>query len=301
QLERYVEEFLELANQLSWHDAALGACFQLGVDHETIPCDLPVCEYPLIELINLVLYLKGSNFEVEEIKEDYKSRHPAPSGTRHVTPAHSSLGTPTCRTNGSDHLPSPKHPCILQSSNDVSNPEPPPVALTRPPAILESSPPAALRSSPPALPMASQSYIVDIMDMALPLEFTATILSLTPPESSTPPVPAPPERPPRPWGGHIPVAIVVGPKVKATEAVQPWPPELSAPPWLPELPDPPWPPELSAPPWLPKLPDLPWPPQLSAPPWPPELPDPPWSVFLFRFPCSPASCFCSSSVTMVFE
>ncbi|KAL0157120.1 hypothetical protein M9458_048366, partial [Cirrhinus mrigala] len=42
-LEWYVEEFLELANQLSWHDAALGACFQLGLDEETIRSDLPVC------------------------------------------------------------------------------------------------------------------------------------------------------------------------------------------------------------------------------------------------------------------
>ncbi|KAL0187025.1 hypothetical protein M9458_018695, partial [Cirrhinus mrigala] len=41
-LERYVEEFLELANQLSWHDTVLGACLQLGLDHETIHCDLPV-------------------------------------------------------------------------------------------------------------------------------------------------------------------------------------------------------------------------------------------------------------------
>ncbi|KAL0195021.1 hypothetical protein M9458_008593, partial [Cirrhinus mrigala] len=94
-LEWYVEEFLELANQLNWHDAALGACFQLGLDNETIRCDLPVCEYPLIELINLVLYLNGSNFEVEEIREDYLFN----KGSR-VMPAHSSPGTPTCRTNG---------------------------------------------------------------------------------------------------------------------------------------------------------------------------------------------------------
>ncbi|KAL0192162.1 hypothetical protein M9458_010458, partial [Cirrhinus mrigala] len=41
-LERYVEDFLELANQLNWHDAALGVCFQPGLDNETIRCDLPV-------------------------------------------------------------------------------------------------------------------------------------------------------------------------------------------------------------------------------------------------------------------
>uniref|UniRef100_A0A671R8I4 Retrotransposon gag domain-containing protein n=1 Tax=Sinocyclocheilus anshuiensis TaxID=1608454 RepID=A0A671R8I4_9TELE len=85
-LEQYVEDFLELANQLSWHDAALGACFQLGLDGETIRCDLPVCNYPLIELIDLVLYLNGSNHEVEEIKEKFQSRR-----------------TPTYRTNGSNH------------------------------------------------------------------------------------------------------------------------------------------------------------------------------------------------------
>ncbi len=44
-LERYVEDFLELAIQLSWHDTALGACFQLGLDDETIRCDLPMCDF----------------------------------------------------------------------------------------------------------------------------------------------------------------------------------------------------------------------------------------------------------------
>ncbi|KAI2645530.1 Cell surface antigen I/II [Labeo rohita] len=161
-LEQYVEEFLKLANQLSWHDAALGACFQLGLDNETIHCDLPVCEYPLIELINLVLYLNGSNFEVEEIKEDSKSRRPAPSGTRHIMPVHASPGTPTYRTNGSDRLPNPKHPHILQSSISFLSPEPPAVARSNPPA-------AARHSRPP----------------------------VTAPHSR-PPVAAPPERPPVP-------------------------------------------------------------------------------------------------------
>ncbi len=35
-----MEEFLELSNRVSWHDAALGACFQLGLDDDTIRCDL---------------------------------------------------------------------------------------------------------------------------------------------------------------------------------------------------------------------------------------------------------------------
>ncbi|KAI2655749.1 Retrotransposon Gag-like protein 9 [Labeo rohita] len=176
--EQYVEEFLELANQLSWHDAALGVCFQLGLAHKTIHCHLPVCEYPLIELINLILYLNSSNFEVEEIEEDFKSRCPALSGTRHVVPAHSSPGTPTYHTNGSDCLPSPKRPHVLQSSFGFLSLEPPATAHSRTSA-------ATLRSSPPAL-------------VAI-------------------------------------VAIVAGPEVKATEAIQPCLPELFAPPWPPGL------------------------------------------------------------------
>ncbi len=56
-LKRYVEEFLELSNQVSRHDAALGACFQLGLDDDTKSCDLPVSDFLLIELINLILFL----------------------------------------------------------------------------------------------------------------------------------------------------------------------------------------------------------------------------------------------------
>ncbi len=146
-LERYVEDFLELVNQLSLPDAALGACFQLGLDSETIRCELPVCDYPLIELINLVLFLNNSNFEVEEM---FQSRRPAPSGARRVSLAHPTPGTPTYSTNGSDRLPSPKHPWKLQSSTIVLSSSPPP------PAAPHSSPlPSTAHSSPPLLPQSS--------------------------------------------------------------------------------------------------------------------------------------------------
>ncbi len=64
-LERYVEEFLELSHQVSWYDVVLGVCFQVGLDEDTIRCDLLTCEFPLVELINLILYLNGSNLEVQ--------------------------------------------------------------------------------------------------------------------------------------------------------------------------------------------------------------------------------------------
>ncbi|KAL0162266.1 hypothetical protein M9458_041662 [Cirrhinus mrigala] len=217
-LERYVEDFLELTNQLNWHDAALGACFQLGLDNKTIHCDLPVCEYPLIELINLILYLKGSNFEVEEIREDYKSRHPEPSGTRRIMPAHSSPGTPTCRTNGSDRLPSPKYPHILQGSICVLSPEPP----------AEPPPP---EPTPAACP---------------------------PPEHPPVPVPPKLSRACVGGGGHIPELPdppwppgLCAPPWLPELPDPPWLLELPDPPWLPEFPDPPWLPELPDLPWRP--------------------------------------------------
>ncbi|KAL0203317.1 hypothetical protein M9458_001335, partial [Cirrhinus mrigala] len=110
-----------------------------------------------------------------------------------------------------------------------------------------TSPPAALHSSP----MASLFNVVDIMDMALPPEFSAPILSpssptsplvpSSPPESpmsplvpSNPPVPAPPERPPGPAPPELSWACstLISPKKIL--------PKLPASPWLPELPDPPW-------------------------------------------------------------
>ncbi len=102
-----MEEFLELANRVSWHNATLGACFQLGLNDETIRCDLPMSDFPLIELINLVLHLNCSNFEVEEIEALSKSRRPAPSGTRRVPqltsceePPHTAPTAPTtCATH----------------------------------------------------------------------------------------------------------------------------------------------------------------------------------------------------------
>ncbi|KAL0163579.1 hypothetical protein M9458_039332, partial [Cirrhinus mrigala] len=105
--------------------------------------------------------------------------------------------------NSSDHLPSPKQPHVLQSSVGFLNLEPPA---------------AAPHSSLLASNVASHIYIGNLMDMKLPLEFTAPILSpsssvsptsslvpSSPPESpstllvlSSAPVPAPPDRPPEP-------------------------------------------------------------------------------------------------------
>ncbi|KAL0194527.1 hypothetical protein M9458_008099, partial [Cirrhinus mrigala] len=128
-LERYVEEFLELANQLSWHDAALGACFLMGLDEDIIRCDLHACDYPLIELVNVVLYLNGSDFEVEESQV---FRRPAPSQARRIVSVNTMPGAPTYRANDSDRLP--HHP--LPAAAAASTRTPPPAASSRrPPAV----------------------------------------------------------------------------------------------------------------------------------------------------------------------
>ncbi len=123
-LERYVEDFLELSNRVSWHVGTLDVCFQLGLDDDTIRCDLPTCDFffffSLIWRINLILYL--NDFEVEEVKENSKSPRPAPSGTSHVSPAHPMPRTPTYLTNGSDHLPNPRYP--LSSPHFLPSPQP---------------------------------------------------------------------------------------------------------------------------------------------------------------------------------
>lgn len=68
---------------------AFALCFQLGLDNETCMCD-----YPLIELIDLVLYLNGSDSEIEEIEEKFWSFRPAPSEACHILPSQPMSSTP---------------------------------------------------------------------------------------------------------------------------------------------------------------------------------------------------------------
>ncbi len=94
-------EFLELSNRVSWHDAALGACFQLGLDETTICCDLSVSDFP-----NLVLYLNGSDWEVEECK---RHTHPGPPENCRASPI-PPTGPFAYLVNGYGHPYSPVFP-----------------------------------------------------------------------------------------------------------------------------------------------------------------------------------------------
>ncbi len=78
--------------------SSLGACFHLRLNDKTIRGELHSGSYPLIELINLVLFLNGSDWEVEAIPE---SCHPAPAGTHSASPAHPMPRTSAYFSNGS--------------------------------------------------------------------------------------------------------------------------------------------------------------------------------------------------------
>ncbi len=143
-----MEEFLEISNRMSWHEAALGACFLLGLDDEVIRCDLSVSDFPLIELINLILFLNGSD---EEIKEIPRPRHPTPAGTCRISPAHPTPRTSAYLSNGSYRLPNPKDPPCLRSSSILLSPEPGTRASRAPPRVRASrAPPRRCASRAPS-------------------------------------------------------------------------------------------------------------------------------------------------------
>ncbi len=198
-----MEEFLELSNRVSWHDAALGVCFQLGLDGDTIRCDLPV--FHLIELIKLIPFLNDSDFEVEDVREILKPHQPAPAGMRrfsatltpHRAHPHISPTAPTACTTPNTPISSLAPPassapsrrqrltqdhCLRRSQGFSSqgNPGPPADTDSRPP------PSVALSSPPPA---ATDSRLPEPAPRQRPPE---------PAPPKRPQVPAPPEHHPDP-------------------------------------------------------------------------------------------------------
>ncbi|ROL40901.1 hypothetical protein DPX16_9895 [Anabarilius grahami] len=94
-LERYVEEFVELAFLTSWSDARLIALFLDGLDERTIRCDEPNDFVSLIDTINLILYLNNSKFVVEEVQGNKCLSHPVPPETRAAWPVRQSPSSST--------------------------------------------------------------------------------------------------------------------------------------------------------------------------------------------------------------
>ncbi|ROL52010.1 hypothetical protein DPX16_23502 [Anabarilius grahami] len=116
-LERYVEEFVELAYVTNWPDACLNALFLEGLDKSTIHFDEPADHLSLDDTINLILYLNGSKF-IEEVPDIACNSRPIPLETRAAWPVRESPSSSACPS-------SELFPCVL--------PDPKPSAGSRRP------------------------------------------------------------------------------------------------------------------------------------------------------------------------
>ncbi|ROL45267.1 hypothetical protein DPX16_17878 [Anabarilius grahami] len=174
-LERYVEEFLEVSNLVSWTDACINVVFLMGLDKDVIRYNEPACNFSLVDSLNSILLLNGSNFEVDEIQKN-QSPCPAPSATYRASPAHLTPEPCTYRFNGPAYAWPPVAtkpsapaaaepsgpayswpPVAAKPSAPAAAAEPSGPAYSRPPVAAEPSAPAAAEpygpaySSPPAL------------------------------------------------------------------------------------------------------------------------------------------------------
>ncbi|KAL0163657.1 hypothetical protein M9458_039410, partial [Cirrhinus mrigala] len=188
-LEEYVEEFLSMFDQVRWSDPMINACFQMGLkdDHLFRVLTADDCCRPLAEFINYVLDLNNKLF-VEDC-------HPPPIRKHVVTPSCHKPAPSICISN--EPVPSvpPALPQVRRNSSLVLSPE-----------QMAASPESPARMAASPCPKMEVTNIMDIMDMALPLEFTAPILSPTPPESpSSPLVPSSPPESPTPPDSPTPL------------------------------------------------------------------------------------------------
>ncbi|KAL0172253.1 hypothetical protein M9458_032564, partial [Cirrhinus mrigala] len=309
-LEQYVEKFLSVVHLVSWSNAMINTCFQMGLNDDKLFCSITPddCRKPVAEFINYVLALCNSNFYVDV--EDSN----LPPICKHATaPARHQPASSTCCSNELTPSGPPSLTTVLQSSSLILSPEPGlrPTGSQTPAAASSRTPATALRSSKPAtVPrsgltadiMASHLCHMDTMDqfgilspsfLLVPSSPPSSLLVLSsppksplvlssPPESERPPEPAPPERPPVP-----------APPERPPEPAPPKRPPEPAPPERPPVPAPPKP----GPPvhswaantlispkkifWGGYPPDPPWPSGLYTWPWLPDLPDPTWSHGLF--------------------
>jgi len=126
-LERYVEEFTELSSKVSWPEAILNSCFLRSLDKDTIRDFEPECLFFLVESINLILFLNGSEFEIEEVQNRLYSPRPAPSETQVAWPVHQPPNSSTYRSSGHSVLvlsdPQPKPPKKKRSSQRSRRPQ----------------------------------------------------------------------------------------------------------------------------------------------------------------------------------
>ncbi|KAL0195167.1 hypothetical protein M9458_008739, partial [Cirrhinus mrigala] len=323
-LEQYVEEFLSVIHLVSWSDAMINACFQIGLNDDKLFCSITAddCRRPVADFINYVLALCNSNFYVDV--EDYNL---PPICEHAAAPAHHQPASSTCCSNELTPSGPPLLTPVLQSSSLILSPEPavrsrtrtaacsqtPAAASSRTPAAACSQTPAAASSRTPAMAprsskpataprsgfmpsnMASQIYHKDTMVQFGLLSPSSLLVPSSPPSSLLVPS-RPPNRPEPESRSALQSLSFLRSALQSrrflqtalqSRRCQSAPQSRRLPSALLYPPDPPWPSGLCTRPWLPELLDLPWPSGLCTRPWLPELPDPPWLPGLCTWPWLP--------------
>ncbi|KAL0182050.1 hypothetical protein M9458_021425, partial [Cirrhinus mrigala] len=191
-LEHYVEEFLSVVHLVSWSDATINACFQMGLNDDRLfrsiaPDD---CHKPVAEFINYVLALCNSNYYVDV--ED-STLPPISKSDCSSSPPANVLHVQLQRARS-------LRSSLILSPEPAADPRSPPVASSRtPPAAHSRTPAMSPRSGLPAVSMASQINIMDSKDVC---GFSSPVSPspLVPSSSPKPPlIPSiPPECPPEP-------------------------------------------------------------------------------------------------------
>ncbi|KAL0200403.1 hypothetical protein M9458_003590, partial [Cirrhinus mrigala] len=122
-LEQYVEEFLSVFHLVSWSDAMINACFQMGLNYDKLFCSITPddCRKPVAEFINHVLALCDSNFcvGVEDSNLPPICKHAA-------APAHHQPASSKCCSNELTPSGPPSLTPVLHSSSLILSPEPRP-------------------------------------------------------------------------------------------------------------------------------------------------------------------------------
>ncbi|ROL55611.1 Glucose-dependent insulinotropic receptor [Anabarilius grahami] len=153
-LERYVEEFVELTYLSDWSDARLIALFLDGLDEDTIRFCEPDDYVSLTDSINLVLYLNGSKFFVQEVQDVKCPSRPVLPETR--------AAWPVCQAPSSSSYPSSEFfPCVLPDPPFSAGAGKPKrrrrkkaaPALSEPAAPALSEPAASVLSEPAPVPV----------------------------------------------------------------------------------------------------------------------------------------------------
>ncbi|ROJ24006.1 hypothetical protein DPX16_23567 [Anabarilius grahami] len=114
-LERYVEEFVELAYVANWPDACLNALFLEGLEESTIGFVEPADYLSLDDTINLILYLNGSKFVVEEVPDSMCNSRPISPETWAAWPVRHSPSSSACPS-------SELFPCVLPDPQTSAGP-----------------------------------------------------------------------------------------------------------------------------------------------------------------------------------